>query len=137
MIVVHTVKVSVHFQNNLLTFVDDFSEQVLSPEEVSRRAVPALVAELVLALVDGDVGPLGQGHQQARVVPSQAALLAAQGAVDGGVHVEDARRDGGQVVRLPGLGDAPGTRKNCARHRRLLHSRRPKAAGFYGAVALK
>jgi hypothetical protein len=101
--VVHTVKVSVHFQNNLLTFVDDFSEQVLSPEEVSRRAVPALVAELVLALVDGDVGPLGQGHQQARVVSSQAALLAAQGAVDGGVHVEDARRDGGQVVRLPAL----------------------------------
>ena len=62
----------------------------------------------MLALVDGGVGALGQGHQEPGVVPGQAPLLPPEGAVDRGVHVEHPGGYGGEVVGLAGLGDPPG-----------------------------
>lgn len=93
-----------------LTFVDDLPEEVLAPKKVPSGAVPSLVAELVLALVNGVVGPLGHGHQKARVFPGESALLSAQGAVHRGVHVEHPRRYGGEVVWLAGFRYPPATK---------------------------
>ena len=100
----------------VLTSVDDLPEEVLAPQEVPGGAVPAPVPELVLALVDGRLGPLGHGQQHAGVVPDQAALLAAQVDVQAGVHVQHARREGQQVVGLPRLGDPPATRTRIHGH---------------------
>lgn len=98
------------YTSAVLTSVDDLPEEVLATQEVPGGAVPAPVPELVLALVDGRLGPLGHGQQHAGVVPDQAALLAAQVDVQAGVHVQHARREGQQVVGLPRLGDPPATR---------------------------
>lgn len=42
------------------------------------RAVPAAVAELPLALLDGSLQPGGDGVQDARILPNQPTLAATQ-----------------------------------------------------------
>lgn len=107
-IVVHSIKVFVHFQNNLPTFIDYFSEQVLCSREGSRRAVPTLIAKLMLALMNRVIGTFMQSHQKTWVFSGQTTLLSSQVTMNWWrIHVQNSRRYRRQIVRLTGFCKAP------------------------------
>lgn len=58
-----------------LTTIDNFAKNCWA---VGGRAVPAAVAELPLALLYGSMQPSGYGMQDARILPYQPPLAAAQ-----------------------------------------------------------
>lgn len=91
----------------VLTAIDDLAEQILAAQEIPRRTVPPAIPELVLALVDGQIGAFHQRRQDARILAHQAALLATQRRVHARIHVHDAGGERRNVVRLTGFGDAP------------------------------
>lgn len=96
-----------HVRVHLLTSIYDFAKEIFATQEIACRAVPATIAELMLALGNGHVGTLDQGTQHTRIVPHQTTLLAAQCGMNRWIHVHYPSADGGNVVRFANLGDAP------------------------------
>lgn len=93
-----------------LTTVDNFAK---NGRAVGGRTVPAAVAELPLALLYGSVKPSCDGVQDARILPNQPALAAAQqgqARIQDQLHVlgigEEVGR-GGHIDNTPGGREGP------------------------------
>lgn len=52
----NTVELCITRQQQKLTSIDNLAKQILSTQEVPRRAVPPAILELMLTLGDGHVG---------------------------------------------------------------------------------
>lgn len=93
------------FELNALTTIDNLAKQILAAQEISRRAIPPPVPELMLTLADRQIGALHQGRIDSGIFAHQSALLASQRGVHDFVH--DARRQWRHVVWFAGFRNAP------------------------------
>ena len=104
--------------------------------EILGRAVPAPIFELMLALGDGLFGSFGHGHNDARMVAHQPALLPPQRGVNVRIQIRIGdgvffNRVGDEVVGLSGSCNAPEERKK----KKLNYLFRRTAAGCCAIAA--
>lgn len=93
---------------NELTSIDDLSEQIFPPQKIFRRTIPSAIAELVLALGNGQIGAFNQCGQNTRILSYQPSLFTSQCCMDGRIHVHNACCQRRYVIRFAYFCNAPG-----------------------------